>query len=304
MSRTLLLGGTDTSWRDWLKQNRGERDHLCLDPADAVQGQPAKFSLMRRERPAWERFYGSLDPQRSPHVIVAAVVEGIEQCHGDTLVQLYAYRRTPVLRQTTQLILDLIKPDRFITTGAVDLSQFRISAEVETVELDKAFPNAVQVAQRKAQWLSLIERCEDHVVDLRQTVIEGVRLGSGEIVSEHQKSKLDLERAYVEVIGTSLLIVADDEFDERVISRAMDFTHCSRVQFVNPESYEGCLCSFAKQVGTDFGFGFVQKIDFFNQRAQIKCTAIPPVPVPTLRIGSMRIDDLGTEFPELKPWQI
>jgi hypothetical protein len=304
MPRTLLIGGSNTSWREWLKTHKQDRDLLCLDPSDAVQGHAGRFSLNRRERPIWERFYGSLDPQKSPHLIIAALVDGLSHAKDESIIQLFPYRPTPVLRQTTQLILDLCQPTEILVDSEFEFRGFRLPIEPQPVDLNKSFPSQVQQAQRKAQWLGLIERCENHTVDLRETIIEGVRLGSGNAVDEHQKSKLKLENAYVEVVGSSLLVVSDSEFDDTTISRAMDYTHCARVNIVSPQLYEGCVCAFSKQTGVDFGFGYVQKIDFVNRRASVRCTAIPPVPVPTLRIGSLRIDDLGTEMGELKPWQI
>lgn len=304
MGATLLVQTPSFSWREWLKNHRTDRDILCLDPTDATFGQPCRFSLIRRERPVWERFYGSLDPGRAPHVLIASFVEGISLATENSLVLLPPFRNSPVMRQTLQLIFDLAKSSEILVPEGVVLPRFRSQHVFESVNLEKSLPNAVQTAQRKAQWISLKERCEDHIVDLRSTIIEGVRLGSGEIVDEHQKTKLQLDGAYVEVVGSSLFVVTDQEFDDGIVTRAMDYTHTQRVHFVNPKMFQGVLCAFTKQSGEDFGFGEVDEIDFINLRARVKCTAIPPVPVKSLRLGSLRIDEKGNEIGELKPWQI
>ena len=300
MKRTVLVGHPSISWRTWIKDNRGDRDFLCLDPADATHGQPGTLTLFRGDRHLYQRFYGSLDPSRAPHVLISALVEALNHSDRDMLIQLFVYRVTPLLRQTMHLIFQLIQPDEILIPEA--LRDALPEANV-LIGIDKSFPNLVQIAQRKAQWLGLLERCEDHVVDLKECRLEGARLGSGTRLSLNQREKLGLDKAYAETIGNSLFIVSDEEFDERTVSRAMDFSHTNRVSLAAPELYQGALCAFSKTSSEDFGFGFVTHIDFEMMKAFVRCTAIPPVPVPILRIGSLRIDKQGTEHGELKPWQ-
>lgn len=301
MKRTVLVGHPSISWRTWIKDNRGNRDFLCLDPSDATYGQPGTFTLFRGDRHLYQRFYGSLDPSRAPHVLFASLVEALTHTDRDLLIQLFVYRVTPLLRQTLQLILQHINADEiFIPENLRDA----IPDGTVLIGIDKSFPNLVQIAQRKAQWLDLLERCEDHVVDLNECRLEGARLGSGQRLSLSQREKLGLDKAYAETIGNSLFIVSEDEFDERTVSRAMDFTHTNRVSLASPDLYQGALCAFSKHSGEDFGFGIVDHIDFEKMKAFVRCTAIPPVPVPILRIGSLRIDAQGNEHGELKPWQV
>ena len=208
---------------------------------------------------------------------------------------------TPLLRQTLHLALQHINADEvFIPEPLRDA----VPNGTVLIGIDKAFPNLVQIAQRKAQWLDLLERCEEHVVDLNECRLEGSRLGSGQRLGLNQREKLGLDKAYAETIGSSLFIVSEDEFDERTISRAMDFSHTNRVSLAAPDLYQGALCAFSKQSGEDFGFGIIDHIDFEKMKAFVRCTAVPPVPVPILRIGSLRIDAQGNEHGELKPWQV
>lgn len=301
MGRTVLLAESGFSWREWLRQHQGNADLLVLDPGDASHGPAGRIRVLRGERPVFDRFYGSLDPQKAPHLLVGAMVEALDLASPNLVVQLFPYRVTPVLRQTTQLLLQLLKPDRLLVNSGFS-GQFGLPCEL--VDLEKSLPTAVQSAQRKAQWLGMIEKCEEHSVDLSETVLSGSRLGAGDPLGEARKTKLGLDGAYVEVSGTTLYVVTDSEYSDDVISRALDVTHCSRAHFVSPGVYEGVLCSFAKMGGEDFGFGFVRSVDFINLRAQVACSAIPPVPVPMLKLGSLRIDDRGNELGEMKPWQV
>jgi hypothetical protein len=301
MGRTVLLAESGYTWREWLKRHQGNADLLVLDPGDASHGPAARIRVLRGERPVYDRFYGSLDPQKSPHLLVGAMIEALEIASPNLVIQLYPYRVTPVLRQTTQLLLQLLKPDRLLVNQGF---RGRLHGVLEEVELDKSLPPAVMAAQRKAQWLSMIEKCEEHSVDLSETTLSGSRLGAGDSIGEARKTKLGLDGAYVEVSGTTLYVVTDAEFSDEVVSRALDVTHCSRAHFVSPSVYEGVLCSFAKPTGEDFGYGFLKSVDFINLRAQVLCTAIPPVPVPMLKLGSLRIDEKGNELGEMKPWQV
>lgn len=301
MGRTVLLAESGLSWREWLKTHRGDADLLVLDPGDASHGPSSRIRVLRGEKPIFDRFYGSLDPQKAPHLIVGALVEALEIASPNLVIQLYPYRVTPVLRQTTQLLLQLIKPDRALVNAGF---KGRFPGTFEEVELEKSMPSQVIAAQRKAQWLSMIEKCEEHSVDLSETILSGSRLGAGNPIGEARKTKLGLDGAYVEVSGSTLYIVTDDEFSDDVISTSLDVTGCARAHFVSPSVYEGVLCSFAKLSGEDFGYGFLRSVDFLNLRAQVLCTAIPPVPVPMLKLGSLRIDEKGNELGEMKPWTV
>lgn len=299
MGRTLLVNHSSTSWRAWLKQNLGSRDLIVLDPADCTYAQPGVFTVLRSDRPVWTHFYGSLDAMRSPHVLVASLVKALEVANEDAVILLFSYRATPLMRQLYHLVTDLVKPERILLPSPLERH-----LDGEAIEIDKALPTAVQYAQRKAHWIDLLERCEAHTVDLRAAQLQGTRLGSGYELSMTQKTKLNLESVYAEVVGASLFLVADSELDERVISRAMDYAHASKVFVTAPDSYDGLICSFAKASGEDFGFGMIESMDFESMIARVRCTAIPPVPVPIFRIGSLRIDEQGNEHGETRPWQV
>jgi len=304
MRRTALIGHPGVSWRDWIKSNRGKSDLLCLDPADVVTAHPGKFTLLRGEKVLYQRFFGSADLQKAPHVWLGALNEALSKTDADVIVQFPLYRPTPVAWQAVLLGLQLFLPtDILVAEGTmVDLNAFPIGPEL--VALDKAFPAMVQQAQRKAQWMALRERCKLHEIDLRNVSIEGARLGSGRRLDPVERGRLTLEDCLVEVTGTNLMIISHQEIDERVVARALDFTHCSKAHLVDPHWFEGLISAFARQSGEDFGYGFVESFDFENLKMTAWNTAEPPTPVRILRLGSLRVDLRGNELPELKPWQV
>lgn len=300
VGRTLLIGTPQTSWREWLRDERGKRDLLCLDPADPEHDFLARFVLLHGERPLHTRFFGSLDPQRAPHVLIAALSRFLPLLAEDALVQLYAYRETPTLRQTAQLVVELLRPAEILS--AADLA---LPAPTTRLELDKGFTPNIQHAQRKAQWIKLREQSEPHQIELREIQIDGARLMSGTLLDANFRKASGLADArHAERQGKTLFVVAGYEPEENEIGYILDATGCSRAVFTHPETYEGLLCGFARNHGEDFGTGFIRAIDWDRLTATIDCDAVAPAPVQTLRIGSLRVDADGNEHGEVRPWQV
>ena len=305
MARTLLLSTYDRTWRDWLKQNRQGRDLICLDPAEPDQSPPGRLCLIRGEKAVAWRFYGSLDPQRGPHVLIAALSELLSQASEDAIVQLWPSRGTPLVRQCTMLAAQLVQPDQIFIPANSDLEQSGFPVGPEEVELEESFPAMVQNAQRKAHWLKLMESCEEHTIDLDRVSVEGARLGSG--LPIHHDDLVRFFRGRVvhgETSGGALFLIAHEEPDDDQMARALDHYHCSRAHIASPSEYEGLLCSFAKASGEDFGMGALIKIDFESRKVLAHSTAVPPAPVRILRIGSLRVDTAGRELGETRPWQV
>lgn len=300
MGRTLLIGTPQTSWRDWLRENRGKRDLLCLDPAEAEHEFLGRFVLLHGDRPIASRFFGSLDPQRAPHVLIAALSHALPSLSPDALVQLFAYRETPTLRQTAQLVVDLLRPTEILSPASL-----KLSSPVTPVDLEKSFTPNVQQAQRKAQWLKLREQTEPHIVDLRAVNVDGARLMTGQILDANARKANGLAEArHAERQGRTLFVVADYDPEESEIGYALDATGCSRAVFTHPETYEGLLCGFARNHGEDFGTGFIRTIDWDRLLATVDCDAVAPAPVQTLRLGALRVDADGNERGEVRPWQV
>ena len=295
--RTLLVGGPGANWRAWERESvRG--DLLVLDPTDASYGVPAVLRLVRGERPLWTRLYGSLDPRRAPHVLLAALAEGMARAGDDLTVRLFPLRPTPLLRQTAALVRSVLRPDRVLVAEGAAFEGG------EAVALEPPYPPGVQEAMRKAQWMRTLEACAPHEIDLRTTVLEGARLGSGRTLSIEERRRAGLEEArHVEQTGRTLLIVADRP-DERMVARALDVTHATKAALAAPRAYEGLALAFARPDGEEFGHGRVERIDWEAGVLHAACTALPPVPVPIVRLGSLRVDARGVERGEARPWEV
>jgi hypothetical protein len=304
MPRTLLLSSAEFSWREWLKEHRGSRDLICLDPADPAQSPPGRLTLFRGSKPLHWRFYGSLDPTRAPHVLIAALAEMLPRAGEDAIVQLFPARNAPLTRQLLSLCAQLVQPGEILTPKGAGIDLEGLPVGPEEIPIEAAFPAVVQQAQRKAQWLKLLESCSEHQVDLKRVAIEGARLGSGKKLHPDALAKAGLSAAHAEVAGGTLLLIAEEEPEEHAVSRALDVFHATRAAIVSPDAYENLLCSFARQTGEDFGDGIIRHIDFASGIAQIVSTAVPPAPVRILKLGGLRVDLTGRELGEARPWQV
>ena len=305
MGRTLLIGGRTGAWREWLRTNRKGRDLICLDPAEPNYGTPGRLVLVRGDKTVAWRFFGSLDPMRSPHTLIAATMELGALADEDAIILSFPYRPTPLLRQTAYLLAELTRPTAILIESGQQIPLNGWPLGPEDISLEGGFPEVVLNAQRKAQWLALLQMCNPHEVDLRNVSILGTRLGSGQSVTESVHKLNGFKTiSYAEVCGKHLFVVAEDEPDAPALSHALDNFHCEKATIVAPSAYRYLLCSFARESGEDFGMGIIREIEWDSFTATVTCNAIPPAPVRILKIGSQRVDADGKEMGELRPWQV
>lgn len=301
--KSLLIGTPQTTWREWLRTERGARDLLVLDPSDPNLGVPGRVALYRGSRPIWTRFYGGLDPQRAPHVLIGALSVALARASDDLLVQLFPYRPSPVLRQTLHLAAEVLRPDEILVPAEIPLDLDGFNVGPQAIEVEAAFPEMVQKAQRKAQWMKLLENAESHEFELERVTLDGARLGAGNPLSAAERTKAGLEQTlHVEANGPVLLVIAEEDFDEARIGRALDITGCQRAQLVAPDAYDGLLCCLTRGDGEELGMGRVESVDWASRRIYIQSTAVPPAPARTIRLGFLRIDSGGNELEEVRAW--
>ncbi len=305
MGRTLLVGRSGASWYEWLRENRKARDLIVLDPSDAHYGPGARLWMIRGDRPLYSCFYGSLDPGRAPHMMAAALSDFLQRANADAIVQLFSYRPSPLHRQTAHMVASMVQPETLLIETGTEIDGDGWPIGPEYLELPVGLPPMVVAAQRKAQWLKLIERGNAHEVMLHSLCIQGARLGSGTPLDEHARVRVGLAEAlYAEVCGSALLIVGGGGLSESTISRALDLTHTKRTFLVEADEYSNLLCSFVRQNGEEFGFGMIERIDFELGVLHVRSDAIPPVPVHIMRLGSLKVDRDGRELGEVRPWQV
>lgn len=305
MQRTLLIGHVGVSWREWLRSNRASQPFICLDPADPTQGPPGRITLSVDDKVIAWRFYGSLDSQRAPHILLTALYKLAEQSPGPPIVQFPAYRPFPLLRQTLLAACELFQPERVVIAKGTEIDRNGFTVGPEEEELERSFPSVVVNAQRKAQWIKLADEAVTHSLPFDQITFEGARLGSGTPVKHEELQRLAIpDLLYAETMGSSLLVVSKRDLDEYALGKLSDHFEAHRAIVSTPDSYWGLLCSFARETGEDFGIGFVERVDFAARTIQVRNTAVEGAPVRILRIGTLRLDSAGNELGEVKPWQV
>jgi polynucleotide 5'-kinase involved in rRNA processing len=222
----------------------------------------------------------------------------------DVIVQCFDYRSQPILHQTLLMIACLLRPERFLVGTGMLAGEAGLPIGPEEVDLPVQH-ELVRSAQRKAQWMKLVEQCEQHIVSLDEVTLDGARLGAGAPLSASDCDRLHLpDVQYAELAGGTLLVISSETPDSAEVARALDIAHATRAVFAAPEHYRHLLCGFAKASGEDFGIGMIQSIDFRSREAEILCTAVSPAPVRTLKFGSLRVTNQGHELGEVKPWAV
>lgn len=305
MPRTILIGHPAISWRDWLREHRGTRDLLCLDPSEPDQEPPGRVTLRKGSRIAAWNFYGSLDSNRAPHVLLAALQKLLHFADEDVLIQLPPYRPSPLMRQFVELAVQIAAPDEILIAQGTPLESAPFPIGPAEVEVPEAFASMVINAQRKAHWIKMLEQCEEHHIDLDKVALTGTRLGSGRRLARGEMEACGLRLSlHAEACGGNLLVIGNSEPDEESLFRAQDVTHTNKATLLPPNAYDGLLCALSRQGGEDFGIGIVGKIDFMTRVATVYATAIAPAPARILRIGGLKLDANGREFGESRPWQV
>ncbi|MBS1707371.1 MAG: hypothetical protein JSS65_01475 [Armatimonadetes bacterium] len=298
MGRTLLVSDRRWSWRDWTREHLAGRDLVVLDPSCTDFGPATRLLLVRVGKVAEWAHIGSPDPLHDPVALVAGASRLLALAGDDALVQLFPWRWSPLGRHIALQLAQTCGLDSVLVPVGSGLENQPWPVGAEAVELTESFPPMVQEAQRRAQWIDLLEKAERHGVDLASASLVGSRLGSGVPVA------IGMEGAYAEACGGTLLMVTDTPLGDAEVARAMDLAHAHRSQVVSPSAYVGLVCSLAHQDGSDFGLGVVDSLDFGRKVAHIRALAVAPAPVRILKLGTVRIDAVGKEIEDLKPWAV
>ncbi len=297
----LLIADPGWTWREWLKENLGQRDLVCLDISDADHGPPARVFLLRDGKVRLWRLTGSVYPHRNPVDLLVGAASIISGAKKDAVVLSFDLREMPVIRQMALALSELsVFEEVLVPEGSAFLHEPWL-IDAQPVPIQESLPDAAKTAQRRARWLEMLEGCEEHTLELDHIGLHGVRLGSGQRL---HGAPFDDLGVHVEVYGNTLLVVTDHDHDERTAGDALNLAHATKINFVSVNAYDGLLCSFVRGTGEDFGIGVVKNIDFEARTATFLNNAVAPAPVKSVRIGSLRIDETGKETGETKPWAV
>lgn len=293
-SRTLLVGDPGWSWRD----QPSEGPLLCLDPALAELGPPARATVTLDDKVLAWRFVGTLDAARNPIDLLAVTVSLLEACPGVETVQTFELRENPTARQLALAVATAVRPERILVPQGSAWARLPWPVGPEEVELPPQVPSVVLEAQRRARWLELLERSERHRIDLERVATAGSRLGSGRELKELGYA------GRAEVFGSTLLLVGDDEPEPARAGRYLDIAHAAKLVNVSPKAFEGLVCSLERESGEPLGLGVVAAYDPLAHVLEVQSPAVVPAPVRQVRFGGFRVDTSGREGTALPSWSL
>lgn len=298
MGNLLLVGHPKFSWREWLQKEVANRPLIILDPANADYGAPARLFLVENGKVRSWHFAGSIDPNRCPIPLLSGAIQLLKRASEDAVVQLFSARQSPFLRQLSMAISQIVDPEKILVPDGSHLEKQTWLQSAEKVELPAPIPPLVKDAQIKSRWIEMIESGEDHVVELADVAIEGLRLGSGTRLAHK-----DFED-YGEVSAGVLHVVTNRNIPDAEIGRVMDIAHARRLNIIDPTNYSGLICSFSHANGLDFGFGVIRSFDPQREVFHVRCQAVAPAPVKVFKVGSIRITDAGQELETPMAWTL
>lgn len=293
-TRTLLVGDPGWSWRD----RPSEGPLLCLDPARADVGPPARATVSQDDKVIAWRFVGTLDAARNPIDVLAATVNLLEACPGVTTVQTFELRENPTARQLALAVASVVRPGRILVPQGSAWVGLPWPVGPEEVERPAQVPTVVLEAQRRARWLELLEHSDRHQIDLERVPTIGARLGSGREVKELGYAGRS------EVFGSTLLLVGEEEPEPATAGRYLDIAHAAKLVNVAPKAFEGLVCCLERESGEPLGLGVVAAYDPVAHVLEVQSPAVVPAPVRQVRFGGFRVDSNGREGPALPSWSL
>ena len=294
MPRILCVLDQRWTWKGWLERNRRNKPVLTFDPSVL----PARVTLQRDGSiHAW-RFVGTTSPARNPISVMGGSVALSYQANEDWIGFIFDPGQNLILNQLAVELSQALRVTQVIVPKGSGLDAKGWPVGAEPVELEEGYPSMVREAQRRAQWLDVLQASEDHVVELTEVSTLGARLGAGEVVP------LDRPDALCWKYGQNLHLVSERPPGEPETARLLSWHKAKTLSHATPVDYEGLVCSLADQEGNDLGIGAIESLEVATGTLKIKNTAVAPAHARLLRLGTTRIDAKGREQGEVKPWSL
>jgi len=305
MARTLLVGTVKHSWREYVREYRKDRDLLVLDPADAHYGTPGRLALYRGDKVVDWAFLGSIDAAKNPIDLLAGTQRLLLQAHRDLVVVGFDFKSAPVVRQLSLAMAAMVQADEILVPDGAHLAAEPWPIGAEQVVLESDFPDMVLSAQRRARWLELLEKCEDHEIAIDEVHFVNTRFGGGKRLPSDYFERAGIQGIlWAEIAARTLLVVARKPLSDDEVGNALNVAHATKFVLVDPLMFSGLVCSFARQNGEELGMGMIEEASFTRGVIKVRCTAVNPAPVRILKIGSLRIDTSGREIEDNRPWSL
>lgn len=243
-------------------------------------------------------FVGSLDPLRQPLALFSGLQMLLSKAGPSPQVRLFPVKQTPLALQTALEISHILQPERVVTVEGSGLERLPWPVGAESIPGEKAPPEMVPEARRRREFSTLADAQHLHPFDWTEGGLMGGRLGRG---TPH--ARLD-DVVWAEAMGGVLFVLSPEPLAEPALRRMMEDTGCDKSLAVSPEDYRGLLVGLARQDGSDFGLGIIEKLDLAKRSLIVRSSFPPETPIPLLKLGGLKLDGTGRPIGTVKLWSL
>lgn len=312
-NRVLVIGAAGSGHREAASEIAGSLGAwlLNLDPADQDPLPPCTVTLRTPDGALDQtHFVGSLSLIHDPLASQHAVWSALERVGDAPLVAALPIQSvTPVSVHTLRMIVRSLRPTRCIRVGEIAVEHMLGVAEIEDHPAvhDRLGPRASR-PKRKAWWTEYLARCSEHEVPLNAVRVQGGRLGAGIRLSPGDVAEIRRigvqGAAYAEVCGSTLFILTTEPQGSDHALEAADAFGCQTAHLTAATTYRGLIVAAENAAGKVFAVGRNREFDPSRLTFYVSAPIEPPMPIETLLLGRLRIDENGDEIGVLKPWQV
>lgn len=275
-----------------------KEEAILLDPEEYSYGPACRLLLVKGGKvQAWS-FVGSLDPLRQPLALFSGLQALLAKAGPSPTVRLFPVKPTPLALQTALEIGQILQPERVLTTAGAGLDRLPWPVGAEALNGDKAPPDMVPEARRRREFSTLTDAQHLHPFDWTSGGLMGGRLGRGTALP-----RLD-DLVWAEAMGGTLFVISPEPLAEPEVRRMLEDTGCDKVQAASPDDYRGLLVGLARQDGSDFGLGIIEKLDLVKRSLLIRSSFPPETPIPILKLGGLKLDGSGRPVGSVKLWSL
>ena len=296
-----LLQHQSHQWKPWLEENLKRRELIVLDPGSGVFHARCILSRNLDEQVIDWRFLGSAEATMAPLSLIRGAKSLIDAANRDAVVLLPNYKSTPVLQEIYETLFSIIQPSRLFLPKGINparngwppCDEVPVSAPIEIV----------LTAQRRARWIEFQEDQESHEILLHTVHFSGGRLGLGEKLSL-DSANFPAETVWAEINGDTLFAITENLSNPDNFVPAMKKLGLKKIHLALSSDYEGLLIGLYRHQSEPIAMGTIERTDFRSGKIWMRTKVAPGTTIARVQLGLMRLDNLGKELGELRPWSI
>jgi len=301
MAIEALLQHPSHQWKTWIEENLERRELIILDPGCAIYHAPCMISRMSECQVIDWRFIGTSEAAHSPLALIRGAKNLLDSVSRDAVVLMPNYKSSPVNHEIYETLFCLFSPERLLIPSGVNPGR---NSWPTCVEIPLNAPMEVVFStQRRARWIELIEGQEVHELLLHEVHFSESRLGLGDKILLESAS-FPASVVWAERHGDSLFVICDKNESLENFEQARKKLGLKKVVVAQSADYSGLLVGLYRHQSEPIAMGIIQKTDFRNGKILIKSKIAPGTKIARIQLGLLRLDSVGKELGELRPWTV